>query len=52
MDSEMEFANDTKLYGARGEGWHAERPGQAEEVALCQPYEVQPGQVQGAALGS
>lgn len=48
----MEFASDTKLCGARGKGWHAGGPGQAEEVALCQPREVQPGQVRGAALGS
>lgn len=51
MDSEMEFANDTKLCGSRRKGWHAEEPGQAEEVGLCQLFEVQSGQVQGAALG-
>jgi len=27
-------------------------PGQAEEVGLCEPHEVQQGQVQGAAPGS
>jgi len=37
---------------AWGIGCHPEGPGQAQEVGLCEPHEVQQGQVQGAAHGS
>ena len=33
-------------------GYHPEGPGQAWEVGLCEPHEVQQGQVQGPAHGS
>jgi len=32
-------------------GCHPEGPGQAQEVGLCEPHEVQQGEVQGPALG-
>jgi len=35
----------------RGKRCHPEGPGQAAEVGLCEPHEVQQGQVQGPALG-
>ncbi|KAK4831861.1 LOW QUALITY PROTEIN: hypothetical protein QYF61_019689 [Mycteria americana] len=47
------FAGDTKLSGAvhTPEG-HPEGPGQAGEVGLCEPHEVQQGQVQGPSPGA
>ena len=47
-------AGDTKLSGAvdtRRMGCHPKRPGQAGEVDLHEPHEVQQGQVQGPAPG-
>jgi len=48
------FAGDTTLSGTTDtlEGYHPEGPGQAQEVGLCEPHEVQQGQVQGPAPGS
>jgi len=60
MDSVIEcilskFADDTKLCGLidklEQEGCHPEGPGQASEVGLCKPHQVQQGQVQGPAHG-
>jgi len=48
-------AGDTKLSGAvdtRRMGCHPKRPGQAGEVDLHEPHEVQQGQMQGPAPGS
>jgi len=42
------FADDTKMSGAVDA---PEGHGQAEEVGLCEPHEVQQGQVQGPASG-
>ena len=53
-DNEIErtlskLAEDTELSGT---GWHPEGPGQAGEVGLCEPHEVQRGRVQGPAPGA
>ena len=50
-----EFADDTKLSGAvdiKRTGYHPEGPGQAQEMGLCEPHEVQQDQMQGPAPGS
>jgi len=60
IDNEIEctlrkLADDTKLSGAvdtpKGTGCHPERSGQAREMGLCEPHEVQQGQGQGPAHG-
>jgi len=48
------FIGDTKVWCSQhggGKGCHTEGPGQALEVDLCEPHEVQQGHVQGPAHG-
>ena len=60
IDSKIEctlsnFMDDTKMSGAidtpEGQHCHPEGHGQAGEVGLCEPHEVQHGQGQGPASG-
>jgi len=49
------FADDTEWWWCSGRnrrmGCHPKRPGQAAEVGLCEPHEVQQGEVQSPASG-